>query len=70
MIRLALLAIAFVGITVGLLVFQPGNNRRASPEPLAETIVTRSEPSFDVAPEPAPVAPNTAVVGVSNHNPR
>ena len=54
MIRMVLFGLAFLGITIGLLVFQPGSNRRA-PEPLGEP-VTRAEPEVAAEVAPTPVA--------------
>lgn len=65
MIRLALLAIGFLGITVALIVFQPGSNRRASPELLPEPSVTRAEPAFEAAPEPTGLQPIQDMAGLT-----
>jgi nucleoid-associated protein YgaU len=53
MIRMILLAMAFVGITVALLVFQPGS-RRAELAPLPDPVVTRAEPSLEADDLPVP----------------
>lgn len=54
MIRMVLFGLAFLGITVGLLVLQPGSNRPVS-QPYSEP-VTRAEPAFDIAPDAPMVA--------------
>ena len=65
MIRLALLAIGFVAVTIALLVFQPGNGRRAEPETLPDVVVTRAEPAIG----PAASAPETAALGLAQTQP-
>jgi nucleoid-associated protein YgaU len=46
MIRMILLAVAFVGVTAALLVFQPGS-RHAELAPLPDPVVTRAEPALE-----------------------
>lgn len=55
MIRLALMTIGFIAVTIALLVFQPGGNRRAGPDSVAGPAVTRSGPAPAAAPTSASV---------------
>lgn len=53
---MALMGTAFIGLTIVLIVFQPGSPRTAQVLPDIETSVTRNATSLDtIEPEPAPL---------------
>ncbi|MCL3881340.1 hypothetical protein [Marivita sp. GX14005] len=53
LIRMALMAVAFVALTVVLIVFQPGASKRGAPN-MAEPVVTRDAARMETIAPPVP----------------
>lgn len=70
MIRMVLFGLAFVAVTVVLVVMQPGAGRLAADDPAPEPVVTRAEPVLGQAPQPVRAAAAPTPVALSAPQPR
>jgi nucleoid-associated protein YgaU len=67
---MVLFGLAFVAVTIVLVVMQPGAGRLASDDPVSEPVVTRAEPALNQAAQPAPLVAVSAPAALSSVQPR
>ena len=70
MIRMVLFGLAFVAVTIILVVMQPGAGRLASDDPVSEPVVTRAEPALSQAAQTPPLVEVSAPAALSAVQPR